>query len=234
MKTRYISASLIVTTALICRIYSIEANSSDTIPQLSCSYASKFEQCAVANQNGSSRSIEEFACIASQNYSEILDQIILDEKFREIQEEKINFLDALDADKQEVVDDPNRVVDDIVKNFSKEWYYHKKYQEICTGWILAERVSCSETVPITVASLRIDDPELDDECMALANLHLDMYSLVAYDIAKENKSIVVNDAHQEYFQWVRDKYSDLLSTMQFIIWSTERINPTHYTSDPLQ
>jgi len=46
----------------------------------------------VANRNGSSRSITDFACMASNDPELILDQIILDEKFKEIQDEQLAFL----------------------------------------------------------------------------------------------------------------------------------------------
>jgi len=168
------------------------------------------------------------------NYSDILDQIILDEKFREIQEEKLEFVEALSEDKELVVEEPNRVIDDISKNFGKEDFFHKKYQEVCAWWILKERLECTQTAPITLAALRVDDPELDDECMTQANMHLDIFSRWSAEIAKENKSTVLNDKHKEYVQSERESYWVILSTMQQILGHTERINPTHYTPDPLQ
>ena len=65
--------------------------SATEIPQISCEYSWKFEQCMIANQNGSARSITEFSCLQSNDPAAVLDQIILDVKFREIQDEKLEF-----------------------------------------------------------------------------------------------------------------------------------------------
>jgi hypothetical protein len=75
---------------------------------------------------------------------------------------------------------------------------------------------------------------MEGECMSLARTHLNLFSLTAFDLAKINKSQLVSDAHKEYFQQERDKYSKLTSLMQQILGHTERINPTHYTKNPLQ
>jgi len=70
-----------------------------------------------ANRNGNPRSIEDFPCIASESYSSILDQIILDEKFSEIQEKSEAFIESLEQDKKAIVTNPNEVIDDIMNNF---------------------------------------------------------------------------------------------------------------------
>ena len=116
----------------------------------SCEYQDKLEQCQIANKNGSSRSIEEFVCLQSNNREAVLDQIILDVKFREIDEEIISFLDALKADKEAAANDTNRVIDDITKNLLKEGVYYKDYKKLCNNGILAERAKCS-AVPLTTA-----------------------------------------------------------------------------------
>jgi hypothetical protein len=78
------------------------------------------DQCIVANKNGSARSITEFSCLQSNNAEAILDQIILDVKFREVDDEVEAFLDALDQDKEPAATDTNRVIDDITKNLLAE------------------------------------------------------------------------------------------------------------------
>lgn len=65
-------------------------------------------------------------------------------------------------------------------------------------------------------------------------MNLNLFSLTAYDIIKENKHQIINDAHKKYFQKEREKYDMILSTMGQIIGHTERINPTHYTANPKQ
>jgi hypothetical protein len=62
------------------------ANTQEPIPELDCSYNDKFQQCVIANRNGNPRSIEDFPCYATEDMNLILDQIILDEMFQEVQE----------------------------------------------------------------------------------------------------------------------------------------------------
>lgn len=210
------------------------ANISDPIPQLECSYASKFERCVVVNRTWSSRTIEDFACIASNDYDVILDQIILDEKFEEIQEKQLSFLAWLLSDKEKSLTDPLRIIDDVTKTFSPEWVFSKDYQDLCNGWILAERLTCTGKIWNPWAGNRIADWGLKSECMQLVNTHLDIYKSVAYDIMKRNKSEVLQDKTKEYFQQENTKYDEILSTMWQIIGHTERINPTHYVDNPKQ
>lgn len=214
--------------------YSSNASEQSPIPKLDCEYAWKFEQCVVANRNGSPRSIDEFPCLATQNYDEILDQIILDDKFKEVQKEGIEFLEGLASDKQASAEDSLEVIDDVVNNFGDEWAYYQDYKDLCNGWILGERLTCTGKIPIVPGWKRIADWWLEGECMWLAKTNLNLMSLVAYDVIKENKHQMVNDAHKKYFQKEREKYNQILSTMGQIIGHTERINPTHYTKNPKQ
>lgn len=234
-KLLFTSSALALTAVLSGSFYySSSASRDEPIPKLDCEYASKFEQCVVANRNGSPRSIDEFPCLATQNYDEILDQIILDDKFKEIQEDGIKFLEWIASDKQAAAEDSLEIIDDVVKNFSDEWAYYDDYKKMCNGGILWERLSCTWKIPIVPGGKRIADWWLEGECMWLAKTNLNIMSLVAYDTLKENKHQIINDAHKKYFQQEREKYSQILSTMWQIIGHTERINPTHYTTNPKQ
>lgn len=235
-KITYISIILtsIVTGTLFIWYHTGQANKSEPIPQLTCSYASKFEQCVVANRNGNPRSITNFECVASNDSSLILDQIIIDEKFQEIQDDQLAFLDGLEADKESALIDPLRVIDDITKSFRSEWVFYNRYKELCNWKILEERLSCMDPISIVWAGNRIADWGLNGECMEMANTHLSIYSLVAYDSLNNNKSEVMNDNHKKYFQQERTKYDELISTMWQILGNTERINPTHFTENPNQ
>lgn len=237
MKKKLITSTLLLGCALWASFLyyaPLGANTSNPIPELECSYASKFERCVVANRTGSSRTIEDFACIASNDYNVILDQIILDEKFEEIQDKQLSFLAWLLGDKEKALTEPLRIIDDVTKNFAPEWVFSKEYQELCNGWLLAERLSCTDPISNTAAGERIADWGLKSECMQLANSNLETYSQVAYDIMKKNKSEVLQDKTKEYFQQENTKYDEILSTMGQIIGHTERINPTHYVDNPKQ
>lgn len=199
-----------------------------------CEYIGKRDQCIIANKNGSARSITEFSCLQSSSSEEILDQIILDVKFREIDDKIETFLDALDKDKEAAANDTNRVIDDISKNLLAEWVYYKEYKDLCNGWILAERAKCND-VPIETAWERVRDNSLETQCMALVNNKLDIYAQVAYDKTKLNKAQVLQDQYKEdIVQVMRGKFDELLSIMTDIIWFMWRLarGVTHWTPDP--
>jgi len=232
---KYSLACLVISSAFSVWYYSLNASESNPIPNIECWYKSKFEQCVVANRNWNARWIDEFPCAPTQDYNLMLDQIILDDLFKETQEKSIAFIDWLEADKELVVSDPNRVVDDITKTFWVNGTLYNEYKEACNWWILSERLECTGwKIPIEPAWIRVAGWWLQSECMSQANTHLNLASLVAYDIAKLNKSTVINDEHKKYFQQERTKYDEILSTMWQILGHTERINPTHVTQDPIQ
>lgn len=228
--TSLVTSGIIITGVVFSLYYS--SNASREIPKLSCSYNSKFQQCANANQNGSPRWISEFVCPATQSYEIMLDQIILDEKFKEIQEKWLSYLESLEKDVSAIWDEPDKVIDDIINNFGPEWVYYKEYKKLCNIGILKERESCGWPIPIIPAWNRIADWSLEWECMGLAKIHLNIYSLVAFDLAKINKSQLISDAHKKYIQKEREKYNQILTTMWQIMWHTERINPEHIISNP--
>jgi hypothetical protein len=52
-----------------------------------CPYLSQYLECIEANRSGSPRSITDFVCIASENTNEVMYNIVLDMKFKEIDRE---------------------------------------------------------------------------------------------------------------------------------------------------
>jgi len=155
---------------------------------MSCEYAWKFNQCKIANQNGSSRSIKDFVCISSSKDEEILDQIILDVEFGKIDDKLEAFLDKLENDKEASATDSNTVIDDITTNLSQEGIFYRQYKSLCNGWLLAKRSECAWKIPNTVAALKLDPLNADTACMNLVKNKLNIYSQVAYDTMKINKA----------------------------------------------
>ncbi len=66
---------------------------------LECEYAGAYEQCRVAQQNNATRSMTDPLCSPELDAEKILDQIILDVKFKEIDEQAKQYLIQLSADK---------------------------------------------------------------------------------------------------------------------------------------
>lgn len=203
---------------------------------MSCEYAWKFNQCKVANQNGSSRSIKDFVCISSSKDEEILDQIILDVEFRKIDDQVEAFLDKLKQDKEASAIDSNTVIDEIVNNLVPPTWFYNQYKSLCNGWILAKRAECTNwKVPNIAAWEWIDPVWGDTECMILVKNKLNIYSQVAYDTMKLNKADVREDRLQEWVvQELRTKYDQLIDLMVAIIWNIGRLSRgiTHWTPDP--
>lgn len=236
---RYIA----LTTLFFALIGSASASLWDSASEeLSCEYAGAYYQCKQAQENNASRSMTDPLCSPDPEPEAILDQIILDVKFKELDEQAVMYLKKLDADKDAYFGPDAeeggelRAIDDIVKNFSPEGYYYKKYQELCDGWILAERTKCTGKVPNTQAALRIKWSDDSTTCMNLVRFKLDVYSQVAYSRMSENKPQVLADTRQEYFQKERTKYDALLSSMQTILGYIGRLSQgvTHWTPNPLQ
>jgi len=191
---------------------------------LECEYASKFQQCKVANQNGSTRSIKDFICLQSNRDEDILDQIILDVEFKKIDDEVESFLDALWEDKEKAATDTNRVIDDISKNLLPEWVFHKRYKALCNNWILAKRLSCKSPIANTAAGNRIKWSDTSDACLTLVGNKLDIYAQVAFDTTKLNKAEVLRDQYKEdIVQKTRDKFDKLISLMVEIVWHMWRL-----------
>lgn len=203
---------------------------------MTCEYAAKFHQCKAANQNGSTRGIEDFVCISSPEDEEILDQIILDVEFKKIDEKVENFLAKIKQDKEASALNSNEVIDEISNNLVPPTGYYNEYKDLCNGWILAKRAECMWPIPNTVAWLRIDPIDSDSACMNLVRNKLDIYSNVAYDTMKLNKSDVREDRLQEWVvQELRTKYDGLINLMTSILWNIGRLarGITHWTPNPL-
>jgi len=202
--------------------------------EMNCEYAARFQECKVANQNGSSRSIEDFICISSTKDEDILDQIILDVEFKKIDDEVEEFLVNLWNDKQASVDNKDEVIDEIANNLIPPTGYYQQYKALCNGWILAKRASCW-VIPITVAWERVENYGGETACMNLVWNKLDIYAQVANDTMKLNIAQVRGDRLQStIIQELRGKFNTLISMMTTIIWNVGRLARwvTHWTPDP--
>lgn len=208
------------------------------IPELTCSkYNSQFQECMVANKNGTTRNIKEYVCLQSQSMERVLDQIILDINFQEIDAKLLNYLVDLKKDKEASANEPLERIDEIMKNFWGEGKYYQEYKALCQWWILAERATCTlNTVPLIPAGRRVASDPVSDQCMRLVSEKMSLHTDVAARILGINKSEVLLDRRQAYRQQERDKYSSLLDDMRKVVGYCGSIWEwlTHYTPQPLQ
>lgn len=197
-------------------------------PEINCSYAGKFNECYDANMAGDARSIEDFVCIdRSGNWQEVLTQIILDEKFREIDAEIEDYIERLEESKCEYFwpdasESFLRAVDDIEKNFPKYGYYWNQYRDLCQEGILAEVSGCTWGVVLPEAARYLWWEERST-CISLVDIKLEKIRKVSYDLLKINKVQCQQDQRQQYRQEERGKYGGLWDLMRDMIWYLERM-----------
>ncbi len=195
-----------------------------------CSYKQEIEKCLKANQNWTTRAIEDFICINSFNQIEIAWQIILDKEFKKNDKEIEKYLKWLEDNKSYYFWPSSKesflkAVDDIEEKFSVWWEYWKKYAELCDPTnnksILSKTFDCFENwVPNTQAQKYFFT---QTECSVLVATKLEIYKQVAYDILKLNKNQVKKDEIKKYTWNQRTKYDKLLEIVMVNMWYMERI-----------
>ena len=198
------------------------------LSNMTCSYAGKYNQCVWANQSWWARSIEDFVCIEQKwGGEDMLLQIILDEKFSEIDEQAEEYLEKLEKDKEAYFwAEPQKsfltALDDINTNFAQYEYYWKQYNDICNGIIQEELFTCIDSVNNINISTFLSKSETW-VCESLFETKLKIYMQVAYDTLKLNRLAARQDDRKTYIIEERDKYSWILQTMLQILGYMERI-----------
>ena len=187
-----------------------------------CNYTSKIEQCV---NETNKRYIEEFVCIEGTK-EEIIFQIVLDDKFTEIDEEVDIYLTQLELDKDKYFGpnaDSNYIIasDTIEQKFAIWWEYWWKYNTFCWVDLIQEVQNCQDW---EVSNIVASGYFRKSTCMNLATLKLNIYRQVAYDILMFNKESVREDLAKDYTQKQRTKYSELMQIIRINVWYMERIS----------
>lgn len=198
--------------------------------ELSCSYKSDFDQCMEENKNWSPHSIEDFICISSEPKN-VLYNIVLDKKFKELDKQADDYLVSLYESKNyyfwEQRKEPYvKWTDEIQKVLWINWAFYKKYYDLCNWWekksILWEALTCyKEWIPIYDVKSYFTD---SNSCLALVKKKLYVRTQVAYRILETNKIEVRKDESKKYLQEQRDKYSKVVDLMMYNIWYVVRIS----------
>ena len=205
----------------------------------SCEYSAEIKQCYQANENDSTREINEFVCLAKKSNPDYYSyQIILDKRFQEIDGKIEEYIQNLEenkwyyfgADKQANFIDG---VNNINNIFTGDWEFAKQYKGACKdlwkqlleckqdSWL--KEVFPGEQDSINISDIDVYNPEDSSECIKLAEQKLDIYRQVSYDILYLNKSAVSTDSLKLYQQEQRSKYDKLLSKFMINLWYVERI-----------
>lgn len=191
-----------------------------------CSYTGKIDQCTATQKDQSQRWITDFVCI-SWTKEKIAYQIILDEKFKKIDEEiEENYIKKLEEnkwyyfwkDKQKNYID---AVNNIISIYRKDWEYGKQYYDVCSG-LQTEVIKCLPP------STQINEAKdyywgASTICTRLAKHKLEIYKVLSYDLLLLNKLQVSKDEKKLYVQEERMKYDNLLTKFMVNIGYVERI-----------
>ncbi|MDD3646414.1 MAG: hypothetical protein PHH06_03320 [Candidatus Gracilibacteria bacterium] len=190
-----------------------------------CAYSGKIEECV--NNQETHRSIEDFVCIQGSK-ERIVYQIVLDEKFKELDEEIEVFLDNLYRSKNyyfgpSKIQDFTVGVDLIEKLLGDHGEYATRYNAICsTGedGIVPEVIEC---LGGTTSNINVKDFLEGSQCVSMYKTKLNLYKDIAYNILKENKQNILRDNHKYFTQSQRKSYDKLIDLVRINIGYIERL-----------
>ena len=196
-----------------------------------CDYYDQMLECESAVSQSTN---EEFLCVESDNSNDILYNLILDDKFKSIDAQAIDFLEWTETEKwyffwEDAVSTYFQWVELVWLKFGKWGEYWREYYNVCDAanpeGILQTTLACykeennGESMTISVSA-----PFFTDwVCMQLAETKLVQYEWIGYDILKANKAQIRSDTRKTFQQDQRSKYQVVLDYMRINISYMERI-----------
>ena len=190
----------------------------------SCSYIWEFNQCIEAQKTWTTRAIEDFVCIPSGSSEQVMSQIILDIKFKEIDKDVEEYLTLLEEQKDRYFGINAEktfieAIDEIEEVFWINSWFGVRYNMACRE-VLQESMSCMWWVMKNFEATKFFPVST---CMNLYSTKLEIYKQVSYDILKLNKHQVRLDSTKEYQQQQRWMYNKLLDAFMINLSLLERI-----------
>lgn len=207
-----------------------------------CEYTWQIKTCIEANNNLTYKSIEDFVCI-NWDLEQIIYQIVLDQEFKEIDEEMDDFLFDLETNKNTYFwkDAKKTYIDWVNDIYNKKKELKNKYLGKCwirdwQDWwdrsIISKVMSCNnESKSSTWGLLRFTSidkvkdyfPYPWTDCSGLVAVKMNIFENVAFNTLALNKQQVLADEKKLYDQWQRKNYDKLLNIMMINLWYLERI-----------
>jgi len=189
-----------------------------------CEYKSQIDQCMATQNNSTQKSIEDFVCV-SWNKATVAYQIILDMKFKDIDDKMDLYLEKLEKNKNVYfwVWAKKNYIDWINDIHDKSKEFKIEYNKLCTDIILNEALLCSEEgkVPIKESIKYFNNNWTP--CTNLVDKKISIFEDVAFGVLMLNKQQIKADEKKTYDQWQRTNYDHLLDIMMINIWYIERI-----------
>lgn len=178
------------------------------------------------------RSIEDFICLQDTPENRVF-QIALDENFRKIDDEMDKYLDSLTNSKNFYFwkEAQFSYFDWINHIWEKSRYFKNLYNAACVQSIV-DAASCIEndlyTVPEERPSISVESAKQylnwsSWDCYNLANVKVEIFNNVAFNVLQLNKVQVFRDQKKLYEQEQRTKYSKLSDLMMINLSYLERI-----------
>lgn len=210
-----------------------------------CKYQAQIDQCSEAldwyntsidwavsfiTSGESIKTIDEFICLQAPAEERIL-QIVLDNNFKKVDAEVDAYLASLDSQKDKYFgQDSDKTYLDWVNEISKKSEEFKnKYHAACQT-TYNEALSCiwtedSGNISIAQASKYLNNQTNNSswECYSLANVKIEIFNNVSFNILLLNKQQVLKDEKKLYEQETRTKYDWLLDLMIVNMGYMERI-----------
>lgn len=198
-----------------------------------CEYTTEIQTCYQANQDNTTRAVQDFVCLADKwNPQFYTYQIILDKRFQEIDTKIEEYITDLEENKwyyfgenqQENFVDGVKNITNIFKPSGEFW---QEYEKICNQ--LAQQVLACQNDPsikdiypnrndtINISTMTQYLADSSTNCSKLAQQKLDIYKQVSFDILYLNKTAIWVDSLKTYQQTQRSKYDKLLSKLMLNI-----------------
>lgn len=195
----------------------------------SCPYQSQIDQCIEENKNGDPRSIEDFVCLQSTDTAEIAYQIIMDEKYKEIDKKAQKEVENIENNCEtwyweNQTEDELTVPDKITAMYGdhgKYWQdYNKPLNPDDRDGILATTIRCLGGKSPNAEASDFFSPSLARE---MFEQQLDIFQDTSYDALKLCKEEVRQDERKKMMQESRDRYDWVGDLFQSVLWYLERI-----------
>jgi len=185
-----------------------------------------------AQDTGTTRTIENFVCIADKNNEyNILGQIILDLKFKEIDKEVEEYIFKLEEAKDYYFGKNAKEpfldgLDDINERFKIWGVWYNQYMAICDvnnkKGVIHEMAACMKDGTLSNVAIANYFTGLT-VCESLVKQKLAINKNIAYKILPLNKLQIQKDENKNHQKIERDQYDKLLLDMMYNMAFLERI-----------
>lgn len=176
--------------------------------------------------------IEDFICLQDSKETRLF-QIVLDDVFKEIDDEMDTFLFDFEKAKWTFFSEWSwsNYIEWINFTWEMSDYFEDKYREACSKTIIEDVVSCKSTQTYKNWEWLEDDETISHEaytehmksCNKLVDVKIAIFRDITFNTLMLNKEQVLEDNKKKYDIEQRKKYDELLDLMMINYWYIERL-----------